>query len=162
MQGRDRINAEELADWFGTVPWEVLTSIYDVQRLITEQLIDYVRTTVVHAGGITHLRRIFDLAALYQVRSGSHGAADLSPVSLAAACQLDTAIPNFGIQEYMGFTRETDEVFRSALRLRDGRLEVGEEPGLGVEYDDEVAARFPYRPKYLPVARLRDGTVHDW
>ena len=30
--------------------------------------IDYNRTTAVHAGGITHLRRIADLAALYQVR----------------------------------------------------------------------------------------------
>ena len=80
---------------------EVLSSIWDVQQLITEQLIDYVRTTVVHAGGITHLRRIFDLAALYQVRTGSHGATDLSPVTLAAAVHLDLAVPNFGIQEYM-------------------------------------------------------------
>lgn len=65
---------------------EVLNSIWDVQHLITEQLIDYVRTTVVHAGGITHLRRIFDLAALYQVRTGSHGATDLSPVSSPPRC----------------------------------------------------------------------------
>ncbi len=141
---------------------EVLTSVYDVQHLITEQLIDYVRTSVVHAGGITHLRRIFDLAALYQVRSGSHGAADLSPVSLAAAVHLDTAIPNFGIQEYMGFTAQTSEVFPSQVRLQDGYLRVSEQPGLGVGYDDDVAARFPYRPRYLPVARRLDGSVHDW
>ena len=38
---------------------EVFNSIWDCQQLITEQLIDYIRTTVVHAGGITHLRRIF-------------------------------------------------------------------------------------------------------
>ena len=68
-------------------------------------------TTVVHAGGITHLRRIFDLAALYHVRSGSHGATDLSPVCMAAALHLDIAIPNFGLQEYMRHTAETDEVF---------------------------------------------------
>jgi mannonate dehydratase len=141
---------------------EVLSSIHDVRQLITEQLIDYVRATVVHAGGITHLRRIFDLAALYQVRSGSHGAADLSPVTLAAACHLDTAIPNFGIQEYMGFTVETEHVFRSAITLRDGHLHVGEEPGLGVEYDDDLASRYPYQRRYLPVARRLDGSVHDW
>ena len=92
---------------------EVLNSIWDVQHLITEQLIDYVRTTVVHAGGITHLRRIFDLAALYQVRTGSHGATDLSPVTLAAAVHLDITVPNFGIQEYMAHADETVEVFRS-------------------------------------------------
>lgn len=141
---------------------EVLTSIWDVQQLITEQLIDYVRTSVSHSGGITHLRRIFDLAALYQVRSGSHGPTDLSPVSLAAAVHLDTAIPNFGIQEYMAFAPETLEVFRGGAHFERGFLHVSEEPGLGIEYDEALAERFPYDPKYLPVARRLDGSVHDW
>ncbi|WAP59185.1 D-mannonate dehydratase ManD [Streptomyces sp. S465] len=141
---------------------EVLSSIWDVQHLITEQLIDYVRTTVVHAGGITHLRRIFDLAALYQVRTGSHGATDLSPITLAAAVHLDTAVPNFGIQEYMPHVAETMEVFRSEVRFEDGMLHPADVPGLGVEYDDEAAERFPYQPRYLPVARRLDGSVHDW
>ncbi|MCP3802272.1 D-galactonate dehydratase family protein [Allokutzneria sp. A3M-2-11 16] len=141
---------------------ENLSSIWDVQHLITEQLIDYVRTTVVHAGGITHLRRIFDLAALYQVRTGSHGATDLSPVTLAAAVHLDIAVPNFGIQEYMGFADEVDEVFHSGVRFEKGMLLPSEEPGLGVSYDDEAAAKFPYDPRYLPVARRLDGSMHDW
>jgi len=141
---------------------EALTSIWDVQQLITEQLIDYVRTTVVHAGGITHLRRIFDLAALYQVRTGSHGATDLSPVSLSANVHLDLAIPNFGIQEYMGHPEEAADVFLGGATFSDGMLHPPEEPGLGVEYDERAAARFPYEPRYLPVARRLDGSVHDW
>ncbi|EST24850.1 bifunctional D-altronate/D-mannonate dehydratase [Streptomyces niveus NCIMB 11891] len=141
---------------------EVLNSIWDVQHLITEQLIDYVRTTVVHAGGITHLRRIFDLAALYQVRTGSHGATDLSPVSLAAAVHVDITVPNFGIQEYMAHADETMEVFRSGVTFADGMLHPSEEPGLGVAYDEKAAERFPYRARYLPVARRLDGSVHDW
>lgn len=141
---------------------EVLNSIWDVQQLITEQLIDYVRTTVVHAGGITHLRRIFDLAALYQVRTGSHGATDLSPVTLAAAVHVDIAVPNFGIQEYMEHADVTMDVFHSGVRFEDGMLHPSEEPGLGVEYDEKAAARFPYNPRYLPVARRLDGSVHDW
>ncbi|MBO8200648.1 D-galactonate dehydratase family protein [Streptomyces smyrnaeus] len=141
---------------------EVLTSIWDVQQLITEQLIDYVRTTVVHAGGITHLRRIFDLAALYQVRTGSHGATDLSPVSLSANVHLDLAVPNFGIQEYMGHPEEAAEVFPGGVTFSDGMLHPSEEPGLGVEYDETAAARFPYEQRYLPVARRLDGSVHDW
>jgi len=141
---------------------EALSSIWDVQHLITEQLIDYVRTTVVHAGGITHLRRIFDLAALYQVRTGSHGATDLSPVTLAAAVHVDIAVPNFGIQEYMPHVPETMEVFHSEVRFDDGMLHPGEQPGLGVEYDEKAAERFPYEPRYLPVARRLDGSMHDW
>lgn len=141
---------------------EVMNSIWDVQHLITEQLIDYVRTTVVHAGGITHLRRIFDLAALYQVRTGSHGATDLSPVSMAAAVHLDISVPNFGIQEHMGHPDEAAEVFRTGVTFADGMLHPSEEPGLGVEYDEKAAERFPYQQRYLPVARRLDGSVHDW
>ncbi|WDZ83512.1 D-mannonate dehydratase ManD [Micromonospora cathayae] len=141
---------------------EVFNSVWDAHQLIREQLIDYVRTTVVRAGGITHLRRIFDYAALHHVRSGSHGATDLSPVCLAAALHLDIAIPNFGLQEYMRHTAETDVVFPHAYRFADGYLHPGEAPGLGVDIDEEAAARYPYSPAYLPVNRLEDGTVHPW
>jgi len=141
---------------------EVFNSVWDCQQLIAEQLIDYIRTTVVHAGGITHLRRIFDLAALHHVRSGSHGATDLSPVCMAAALQLDVSIPNFGLQEYMRHTDDTDRVFPHAYRYADGYLHPGEEPGLGVDIDEKAAAEFPYAPAYLPVNRLEDGTMHSW
>jgi mannonate dehydratase len=141
---------------------EVLTSIWEVKDLIVNQWIDYIRTSVVHAGGITHLKRIFDLAALYQVRSGSHGASDLSPVSMAASAHLGMAIPNFGIQEYMGHPSQASEVFQTELRLDSGHLHVSDAPGLGVTYDDQAAARFEFNPKYLPVARRLDGSVHDW
>ncbi|PRY33368.1 D-mannonate dehydratase ManD [Pseudosporangium ferrugineum] len=141
---------------------EVFNSVWDCRQLITEQLIDYVRTTVVHAGGITHLRRIFDLASLYHVRSGSHGATDLSPVCLAAALHVDLSIPNFGLQEHMPHTAETDAVFPHGYRFADGYLHPSEEPGLGVDLDEELAARYPYRAASLPVNRLEDGTLHSW
>jgi mannonate dehydratase len=141
---------------------EVFNSIWDCEHLIRHQLIDYIRTSVVHAGGLTHLRRIFDLAALHHVRSGSHGATDLSPVCLAAALHLDLSIPNFGLQEYMPHTAETDEVFPHGYRFADGYLHPAEEPGLGVDIDEELAARYPYRPASLPVNRLPDGTMHAW
>jgi mannonate dehydratase len=157
--------AFELLRSHTTVPiavGEVFNSVWDCTDLITNQWIDFIRTTVVHAGGITHLKRIFDLADLYQVRSGSHGATDLSPVSMAAALHVDVSIPNFGIQEYMRHTTETDEVFPHTWRFSDGHLRPSEEPGLGVDLDEELAARFEYRPAYLPVNRLEDGTMHSW
>jgi len=141
---------------------EVFNSVWDCRELITGQLIDYIRTTVVHAGGITHLRRIFDLANLYHVRTGSHGATDLSPVCMAAALHLDISVPNFGLQEHMGHSAETDAVFPHGYRFADGYLHPSEEPGLGVDIDEELAARHPYRPASLPVNRLEDGTLHSW
>ena len=141
---------------------EVFNSIHDCRQLIQEQLIDYIRTTVVHAGGISHLRKIASLAELYQVRTGSHGATDLSPVCMAAALHFDLSVHNFGIQEYMPHTSETDRVFPHAYRFADGVMHPGDKPGLGVDIDEALAAKFPYQPAYLPVARLLDGTMHDW
>ncbi len=141
---------------------EVFNSIWDCQQLITERLIDFIRTTVVHAGGITHLRRIFNLAELYGVRSGSHGATDLSPVCMAAALHLDLSIPNFGLQEYMRHTAATDEVFPHTYWFEGGYLHPGETPGLGVDIDEKLAERYPYQPAPLPVNRLLDGTMHSW
>lgn len=141
---------------------EVFNTIWDCKDLIREQLIDYIRTTVVHAGGITHLRRIADLAALYHVRTGCHGATDLSPVCMGAALHFDTWVPNFGIQEYMRHSRETDEVFPHAYTFRDGFLYPGETPGHGVDIDEKLAAKFPYQRVYLPVNRLEDGAMWNW
>lgn len=141
---------------------EVFSSIWDARQLIEEQLIDYIRATVAHAGGISHLRRIADFAALHGVRTGCHGATDLSPVSMAAALNFGLWVPNFGIQEYMRHTEETDSVFPHEYRFADGYLHPGEAPGLGVTLDESLAARFPYRRAFLPVNRLEDGTLHDW
>ncbi|MCR5878623.1 D-mannonate dehydratase ManD [Phenylobacterium sp. J367] len=141
---------------------EIFSSIWDCKQLIEEQLVDYIRATVVHAGGLTHLKKIAHLAELYGVRTGCHGATDLSPVAMAAALHFDLSIPNFGVQEYMRHTAETDAVFPHAYSFADGMLHPGDAPGLGVEIDEAAAARHPYRRAYLPVARREDGSMHDW
>jgi mannonate dehydratase len=141
---------------------EVFNSVFDGHRLIEGQLIDYIRASVTHAGGISHLRTIAALAEVHQVRTGCHGATDLSPVSLAAALQFDLSVHNFGIQEYMPHSADTDRVFPHAYSFQDGMMHPGEAPGLGVDIDEDAAAACPYRRAYLPVARLEDGTVHDW
>lgn len=141
---------------------EVFASIWDCQQLISERLIDYIRVAVPHAGGITHVRRIFDLADLYGVRTGSHGPGDVSPIGIAAALHLDLVAPNFGIQEYMGHLDPAGEVFSTRYAYAEGMLDLDDTPGLGVDVDEDAAARYPYQPRYLPVARLRDGSMHDW
>lgn len=141
---------------------EVFNSIWDCKDLIEEQLIDYIRMTITHSGGITHMRRIADLAALYQVRTGSHGPSDLSPVCMGAALNFDIAIPNFGMQEYMGYHAQTMEVFDCGWSFDNGLMHPGNRPGLGVELNEKLAEKYPYEPAYLPVARLEDGTLWNW
>ncbi|HUP60674.1 MAG TPA: D-mannonate dehydratase ManD [Thermoanaerobaculia bacterium] len=141
---------------------EIFNSIFDCHQLIHEQLIDFIRTTVVRAGGISHLRKIAALAELYQVRTGSHGATDLSPVCMAAALHFDLSVHNFGIQEFMRHTEATDRVFPHHYVFDYGFMHPGDAAGLGVDIDEKLAAEYPYERAYLPVNRLTDGTVHSW
>ncbi|PHZ84687.1 D-mannonate dehydratase ManD [Paremcibacter congregatus] len=141
---------------------EIFNTIWDCKTLIEQELIDYIRTTVVHAGGITHLRQIAGLAALHHVKTGCHGATDLSPVCMGASLNFNLWVPNFGVQEYMRHTEETDTVFPHAYHFEDGFLHPGDQPGHGVDIDENLAAKYPYQRACLPVNRLEDGTMWNW
>jgi mannonate dehydratase len=141
---------------------EVFNTIWDAHDLIRQQWIDYIRTAIVHGGGITPMKKIADFAALYHVRTGCHGATDLSPVTMAAALHFGLSVHNFGIQEHMPHSAETDEVFPHAYRFEEGYMYPGDSPGLGVDINESLAAKHPYQRAYLPIARKLDGTLTDW
>ena len=141
---------------------EVFDGIHACYQLIQRQRIDYIRASVVHAGGVSHLRKIAAFAEPYHVRTGCHGATDLSPVCLAAALHFGLSVHNFGIQEYMPHSAETDRVFPHAYEFREGVMHPGDAPGLGVDIDEALAAQYPYQRAYLPISRRLDGTLHSW
>ena len=141
---------------------EIFNTVYDATTLITEQLIDYIRMAVVHSGGITPLKKIAALAEVYHVKTGCHGATDLSPITMAAALHFDISVHNFGVQEYMRHTQETDEVFPHAYTFEKGYMQPGDKPGLGVDFDEKLAAKNPYERAYLPINRKLDGTLFSW
>ena len=141
---------------------EIFNTIWDCKQLLEEQLIDYIRTSMVHAGGLTHLRRIADFASLYHVRTGCHGATDLSPICMGAALHFDLWVPNFGIQEYMRHSEETNAVFPHSYSFQNGYMYPGDAVGHGVDINEKLAAKYPYQRAYLPVNRLEDGTMWNW
>jgi len=141
---------------------EVFNSVYDYTTLITEQLIDYIRMPLVHGGGITHLMKIAAMASVYHIQTGFHGATDLSPVNMAAALHFNTAINNFGIQEYMPHQEIVHEVFSINYHFSRGYMYINDTPGIGVDLDEEKARKFPYSMACLPVNRKTDGTMFYW
>ena len=142
---------------------ETYNSIWDCKQLIQKQLIDYIRVAATHAGGITAMRRIADFASIHNVQLAPHGAPDLSPICLAAHMQLNIWAPNFGIQEFVGLGNdEMNTVFEQDVDVENGVALVSEKPGLGIEFDEEAAEKYPYKRSYLPVSRLKDGTVWNW
>jgi len=141
---------------------EVFNTLWDTHILFTEQLIDYTRMSVVHGGGLTHVKKIAAMAEIYHVKTGCHGPTDVSPVAMAAALHFGIAINNFGIQEYMRHTEKTDAVFPHAYRFDTGYLYPGDKPGLGVDFNEKLAAQYPYERAYLPINRKLDGTLFNW
>ncbi len=142
---------------------EVFNSVWDCKQLIEEELIDFIRVAVTYAGGITHVKRIVDLAALHHVRTGFHGAPSHSPLCMAAQAHLNAWAPNFGIQEYLVLgTPACDALFPSMHRMEKGRMYVSDAPGLGVDFDEAEAKRYQYKPGSHPVTRLTDGTLWNY
>lgn len=142
---------------------EVFNSIWDCNKLIENGLIDFIRVAVTYAGGITHVKRIVDLAALHHVRTGFHGAPSHSPICMAAQAHLNAWAPNFGIQEYLVLgTPECDALFPAEHRLENGMMHVSDAPGLGVDFDEKEAARYSFKPGSHPVVRLQDGTLWNY
>ena len=167
----DAIPAENQSDFHlirqhSTTPLavgEVFNSIWDSKELITSQSIDYLRSAVTHSGGITSMRRQADFAAMYRIRTAPHGPPDISPIGHAAHAHLNIWAPNFGIQEFVGFGGDQmQNVFTHPLTFDAGYLYLNEQAGLGVDFNEDEAAKYPYKRSYLPVSRLEDGTLWDW
>jgi mannonate dehydratase len=97
------------------------------------------------------------------VRTAWHGPGDVSPVGHAANLQLDLSVHNFGIQEAHLFGERTREVFPGCPEIRDGSMWSNEQPGLGIDVNEELAATYPFPEHPIngawPEIRRRDGTV---
>ncbi|HEV2472414.1 MAG TPA: D-mannonate dehydratase ManD [Chthonomonadales bacterium] len=141
---------------------ELFHTKWECLPLITEQLIDYIRCDIGHIGGITEARKIAAIAECYQVQTAWHGPGDIGPATHAANVHVDISVPNFGVQEMVFFAEAVHEVLPGAPSFANGYLHVTDAPGLGVDVNEEAAAKYPYRRAYLPTTRRADGSVHDW
>ncbi len=132
--------------------------------LVSGRLIDFIRCHLSQVGGISAARKIAALCEFYRVRTAWHGPGDTSPVGHAAHVHLDLATWNFGIQECPNFSPALREVFPGTPEVRDGMMWCNEKPGLGIDVDEALAAKYPIRdnpPFDLQWGRLRDrdGTI---
>jgi mannonate dehydratase len=132
--------------------------------IIKDRLIDFIRCHLSQVGGISMARKIAALCEFFRVRTAWHGPGDTSPVGHAAHVHLDLATTNFGIQEAPGFNDALKEVFPGCPEIKNGMLWCSEKPGLGIDINEELAAKYPIRdnpPFDLNWGRLRDrdGTI---
>ncbi|MDF2964034.1 MAG: Mandelate racemase/muconate lactonizing protein, partial [Paenibacillus sp.] len=129
--------------------------------LIANRLIDFIRVHISAIGGITPARKLATVCEAFGVRTAWHGPGDVSPVGHAANVHLDVSSHNFGVQEWTSLGEDLQAVFPGCPLVRDGYVYPNENPGLGIDIDEKLAAKFPCTNK-LPewtLARTPDGTA---
>lgn len=142
---------------------ELFTHPLEWKDLVSRRLIDYIRVHMSFIGGITPARRLANFCEEYGVKVAWHGPADVSPVGHAANLHMDYSMPNFGIQEWTGFTDAELEIFPGAPRVEGGKVFLNNLPGLGIDFREDLAERYPIDDSYWLhrwQVRLNDGSLH--
>jgi mannonate dehydratase len=145
---------------------ELFVNQAEWETLVKERLIDFMRVHISAIGGLSVARKLAAFCEFFGVRTAWHGPGDVSPVGHAANLHLDLACSNFGIQELHLFSDVAKEVFPGTPEVRDGMLWDNGQPGLGIDLDEALAAKYPFPEHELngafpPVRRL-DGSVIRW
>lgn len=158
----------EQMEWFKelrnatTVPLsmgELFNNINEFKEPMVNRLFDYIRIHISQIGGITPAMKVARLGEFYGIRTAWHGPGDVSPVGHAANAHIDLAVWNFGIQEAARINDLSREIFPGSPTMKDGYMVVNEAPGLGVEINEELAAKYPMHTRSNWTVRKFDGTI---
>ena len=140
---------------------ELFNNPHEWVKAMSQRQMDFIRVHISQIGGITPALKLAILGEVYSVRTAWHGPGDVSPVGHAANVHLDLARPNFGIQEWCGLSDELQAVFPGCPQVENGYVYANDQPGLGIDIDEELASSFPPHDE-LPswtLSRLPDGTA---
>ncbi len=132
---------------------EVFSHPYEVMPLITDRLIDFMRCRVAATGGITPIRKLVTLCELFGVRTAFQEGGENDPVNQMASYHVDISSSAFGIQEENHFPSVVHDMFPGIGEIRKGYLYGSGRPGLGIDIDEELAAKHPMKP-------IRDGGAY--
>ena len=153
---------------------ELFNHPYEWQKIIAEHLIDFIRVHLSQIGGITPGRKLQIFAEQFGVRTAWHGPGDMSPLAHAANIHIDLVARNFGVQEWSGTEPPNFiiqklkgprgallDVFSGLPELRNGYVYANDQPGLGVDIDENEAAKYPCENSVTTwtQTRLPDGSL---
>lgn len=144
---------------------ELFNTQHEYLPLIKDRLIDFIRIHISQIGGLSPAKKVANLSEYFGVRSAWHGPGDASPLAHAAQLAIELSSYNFGVHEGSGFPKETQEVFAGCPEVKDGYMMANEKPGLGIDFNEALAAKFPLPPGppnfdySWGTTRRRDGTV---
>lgn len=148
---------------------ERMYSRWDFKQLLQDGYVDIIQPDLSHAGGISEVMKIASMAEAYDVALAPH--CPLGPIALASCLQVDAIARNAFIQEqslgihYNQGNGLLDYITdHSVFTYEDGYVNLPQNPGLGVEINEEVvreAAKVGHN-WHNPEWRLDDGAVAEW
>jgi mannonate dehydratase len=132
---------------------EVFSNPHEYFPLITGRLIDFCRTRVSAIGGITQARKIATLCEIFGVKTAWQEGGENDPVNQLSSFHVDLSSTAFGIQEENSFPPLVHEMMPGVGEIRKGYLYNSGGPGLGIDINEEMAAKYPIR-------EARDGGAY--
>ncbi len=134
---------------------------YGFTEYCRRHLVNYVQPDVCHAGGILEMKKIGAIAEAYRIEMAPHN--PQSEVSTLASLHVDATTPACSIQEFNPRSDQwiQDLFYGGAVKVKDGYAELPDRSGLGVDLDEKVAAKHPYKPVNRPNFVFGDGGVAD-
>lgn len=133
---------------------EVFSHPLEYVPLIVERDIDFIRCRVSAIGGITPARKAATLCEAFGVRTAFQEGGDNDPVNQLAAYHVDISSPAFGIQEENAFPESAREMMPGCAEIRRGYLYGSGKPGLGIDINETLAAKYP-------LGEARDGAPYS-
>ena len=159
-------NVDALKEVSDHVPFPIATgerllSRWEFREIFEKQAVSYIQPDGSHAGGITELKKIANMAEVYYIHIMPHCA--IGPVAFSACMQVDAVVPNFLVQEQID-AGLGEGLLVDPWQVVDGHVELPTKPGLGfdliesevektIEYSEELGGELYYE---------NDGSVADW
>lgn len=137
---------------------EMLYTKYEFRDLLVRQAADIIQPDICCAGGIMECKKIAAMAEAFYVPLAPHN--PMGPVATAVNVQLATAIPNFLILEYIPDDKPPrSDLVKEPLKVENGYIPVPTKPGLGIELNEEVFSKYPYKHWNRGFPQREDGSM---
>jgi len=144
-ENRDELSRVARSTSIPIATGERLATKYEFRELLEKQAASILQMALGRVGGILEAKKIAGMAEAYYAQIAPH--LYTGPIEGAANVQVDTCSPNFLIQESIetwgGFHAE---ILVEPMRWEKGYVLPPTKPGLGIELNEEVAAKHPYIP----------------